>query len=263
MLVAAPPDARARLRAKQTEHAGAWLTAVPAPSLGLWLEPALFTTAMRLWLGIPVSDDADQVCPACGAAVADLGAHALACMSSGSATLRHHALRDLLWFKCRTAGLRPEVEKEGLLPHTLYRPADVWLPRWPGGGIALDLAVVSPLQRRFMAQAGMVSRAAAEAYCDWKAERFDCAAECAKRGINFCPLVVETFGGWSREGAATLRAIAGAVAQRTGVATGVAVEQLHQSLSVTPWRSNARAALDRTADLRAAGGSAFDARVVL
>eukprot|EP00665_Eupelagonemidae_sp_cell47_P012075 gene12075-biopygen888 len=120
MLAAAPPDARARLRAKQTEHAGAWLTAVPAPALGLWLEPALFTTAVRLWLGIPVSDEENQVCPACGAAVADLGAHALACMSSGSATLRHHALRDLLWFKCRTAGLRPEVEKEGLLPHTLY-----------------------------------------------------------------------------------------------------------------------------------------------
>ena len=90
-------------------------------------------------------------------------------MSSGQATLRHHTLRDLLWAKCRTAGLRPEIEKEGLLPHTMYRPADVWLPKWPGGGpakIAIDLAVVSPLQRRYMVRAGMLSRAAAEAYMD-------------------------------------------------------------------------------------------------
>ena len=31
--------------------------------------------------------------------------------------------------KCCTAGLRPEIEKEGLLPHTMNCPADVWLPR--------------------------------------------------------------------------------------------------------------------------------------
>ena len=61
-------------------------------------------------------------------------AHALTCMAGGSVTLRHHALRDVVWEKCKAAGLHPELEKAGLLPGTLYRPADVWLPRWPGGG---------------------------------------------------------------------------------------------------------------------------------
>ena len=100
------------------------------------------------------------------------------------------------------AGLRPELEKAGLLPGSLARPGDVYLPRYPGGGparIALDLAVVSPTQRRYLAAAGIISRAAAAAYSDTKAEHSDCAAACRERGIRFVPLVVDTFGGWAPE----------------------------------------------------------------
>ena len=62
---------------------------------------------------------------------------------------------------CVCDGLLPT---HGLLPGTLSRPADVFLPRYPGGGparIALALAVVSPLQRRYLVRAGIVSLAAA------------------------------------------------------------------------------------------------------
>ena len=123
------PD-RARLRAKAAPHAAAWVTAVPSPALGTWLEPEFFRIVIRLWLGIPVCDgEAD--CPFCGRHVTDLGLHALQCTAGGSIAQRHDSLRDIFWYLCRAAGLRPEVEKPGLLPGTLYRPADLWLPRWP------------------------------------------------------------------------------------------------------------------------------------
>ena len=129
-------------------------------------------------------------------------------MRSGSITRRHNAIRDAFWHICHAAGLRPEVEKPGLLPGTLYRPADVYLPRYPGGGpakIALDFAVVSPLQRRYLVRAGAISLAAAEAYADRKAERQECERECRARGITFIPIVVESFGGWGAEAQSALR----------------------------------------------------------
>eukprot|EP00664_Eupelagonemidae_sp_cell27_P009368 gene9368-4496_t len=73
---------------------------------------------------MPLSDGGDEVCPACSARVPGLGLHALSRMAGGSVTHRHHAIRDLLWHQCRTAGLYPELETPGLLPDTLYRPAD-------------------------------------------------------------------------------------------------------------------------------------------
>ena len=147
---------RARLRAKTAPHAGGWLAALPSPALSLWLHPHEVRVGLCLWLGLPLTDSGGT-CPACARTVDDLGSHALSCTHAGTITLRHNALRDAVWRLCRAAGLRPEAEKPGLLPGTLFRPADVFLPLYPGGGpakVALDLAVVSPLQRRYLADAG-------------------------------------------------------------------------------------------------------------
>ncbi len=239
--------ARARLRAKTAAHAGAWLAALPSPALALWFQPLEFRIALRLWLGLPVADGADT-CPACARKVDDLGTHALACTHAGTITLRHNALRDAVWFLCRAAGLRPEVEKSGLLPSTLYRPGDVYLPQYPGGGparIALDLAVVSPLQRRFLADAGVISRAAAAAYSDTKAERHDCAAACRAHGIRFVPLVTDAFGGWAPEAAAVIGDIARAQAARSGADPALTLAHAHEALSATLWRGNVNAVLAR------------------
>eukprot|EP00664_Eupelagonemidae_sp_cell27_P009848 gene9848-2688_t len=204
-VLAAHADAptRARMRSRTAPFAAAWLAAVPSPSLSLWFQPHELRIALCLWLGLPVTDGVDT-CLACGREVDDLGAHALGCMFAGTTALCHNALRDALWWLCRAAGLRPELEKPGHLPDTVYRPADVFLPRYPGGGpakIALDLAVCSPQQRRHLVAAGLVSAAAAVAYSDAKAERHACAAACAACGIRLIPMVVETFGCWAPEAA--------------------------------------------------------------
>eukprot|EP00662_Eupelagonemidae_sp_cell21_P056626 gene56626-biopygen49091 len=133
-------EARAHALATSAPHAGAWLTGVPSPSMGLWIAPDQFRIAMHLWLGVPICEG-EAVCPLCTSHVPDLGLHAIKCKNGGDITFRHDQLRDIVWRLCKAAGLRPEVEKVGLLPGTLSRPADVYLPRYPGGGpakIALD-----------------------------------------------------------------------------------------------------------------------------
>eukprot|EP00662_Eupelagonemidae_sp_cell21_P057239 gene57239-biopygen50387 len=95
------------------------------------------------------------------------GDHALACGGGGDRTLRHNALRNLTYHYCNAAGLRPELEKPGLLRPRLLegvaeedgqqrggargpdgrRPADVYLPCWRvGRPAALDFAVTSGLR---------------------------------------------------------------------------------------------------------------------
>ena len=93
--------------------------------------------------------------------------HALVCGAGGGRTIRHNALRDIVCFLCKTAGLNPEPEKAGLLrPRPQFfsleedgvkhkgsrgaegrRPADVYIPCGRlGKPVALDLAVTSGLQ---------------------------------------------------------------------------------------------------------------------
>eukprot|EP00662_Eupelagonemidae_sp_cell21_P057168 gene57168-biopygen107387 len=247
------PGDRAHLRAKSAPHAGALLTGVPAPSLGLWLEPDEFRIVMHLWLGVPVCEEESR-CNFCamrvGGGLPDIGEHALRCKGGGDIVHRHDQLRDIWWRLCKAAGLRPEIEKPGLLPGTMYRPADIWLYRYPGGGpakIALDQKVVDPLQRKYMVAAGQVSLAAAEAYADYAAERHDCERECAARGIHFIPVVAEAYGGWGFEAQKALKAISEARASRAGMSPAQSLEYAYQSLAVSLWRSNARAVLARLA----------------
>ena len=71
-------------------------------------------------------------------------------------------------------------------------------------------------------------------------------ARCNAQGVEFLPLAVCSFGGWLPEGMELANALAGRVAERTGVSYGVAVSQLWQRLSVTLWRANAQAILHRS-----------------
>ena len=44
--------------------------------------------------------------------------------------------------------LNPQLEKNGILgPTTGRRPGDVTIPNWNGGGLAIDVAVTSPLTK--------------------------------------------------------------------------------------------------------------------
>ena len=103
---------RAHLRLVQQPAAGAWLAALPAESMGLHIEPALFRVLLQMRLRMPVAPH-DDFCPLCDGIADKFGDHSRACPCGGDRVKRHNRLRTVL---AAAAGLSPEVEKPDLLP---------------------------------------------------------------------------------------------------------------------------------------------------
>ena len=105
---------RARLLSISSPHASAWISVVPSISLGLHFEPQEFNTALKWWLGINPSMCLDgnlMACPLCpGNSLDPLGHHCVTCKRGGDVTLRHNALRNVLFNTFCRAGLSSHLE---------------------------------------------------------------------------------------------------------------------------------------------------------
>ena len=89
----------------------------------------------------------------------------LTCPCCGDRMVRHNAVRNVVFEEASDASLRPEREKAGLLPARPAddglavmggerRPADVWVPRGPGGTPeAFDFAITSGLRHDLLSRA--------------------------------------------------------------------------------------------------------------
>jgi hypothetical protein len=70
---------KARLNTISAQHSGAWLQAIPNPSLGLAMLPEEFVVALCAWLGIPLfSSFLARLC-FCGHALDVYGDNLLGC----------------------------------------------------------------------------------------------------------------------------------------------------------------------------------------
>ena len=89
---------QARLNAVSEPHAGAWLTAIPSPNLGLAMSRHEFTVALRLRLGIPLFPSHSNAvrCPS-GQLIDKFGDHLLRCRKNSLRSKRHDALRDAIY----------------------------------------------------------------------------------------------------------------------------------------------------------------------
>ena len=89
------------------------------------------------------------------------------------------------------------------------------------------------------------ARAAAD-YEERKRQHLHTQATCAAEGLQFVPLVAEACGGgWGPAAERAWKALAQAVAARTGETAAVEQERLLQALGVALQRENARAVLRR------------------
>ena len=84
---------KATLLSEAAPGARAFLTCVPSGRTQM--EPALFTAELRVRL-LPESST-DAWCPKCDAILDSHGHHAGMCIAGGERTLRHNALRDLVY----------------------------------------------------------------------------------------------------------------------------------------------------------------------
>ena len=147
----APNDREAqRLRRCAQPHAGGFITAVPSQEDGreCILKPRNFQIAVAYRLGVRVLKG-EITCPLCEQNVDVYGDHATCCIKSSDRIIRHNTLRNLLYKFASEGLLSPELEKQGILGSTTgRRPGDVTLPVWSdGSGLAIDVAVTSPLQK--------------------------------------------------------------------------------------------------------------------
>ena len=242
--------ASSTLAAQAILRARAFLAA--APSGRTRMEPALFITELSQRLGMT----RDGWCPQCDAVLDKFSYHSASCVAGGERVQRHNALRDHLFLWADLAGLKPEKEKPHRPDETVAarRPADIFLPAFAGFPTALDLAVTAPLRSESLSEAGSVATAAAAAYAQTKAAHLGTAAECARQGITFRRLVLETTGAWEAEAASLLRRISGAVALRTGQDVSQLHSRLLQEMCVIARTHRARAVLRRRTGLALATG---------
>lgn len=234
---------RALLLSSSLPHAGDWLTVLPSNNLGLHLLDSEFRLCLRYWLGVPLASDFFP-CPICSRPADPSGDHALACGGNGDRSVRHNALRDVIFSVAQSAALSPRREVPSLLPDSISRPADVYLPVWSHGRpAAVDVTVISPLQCQVLPQAASIQgHALTVANARKRRVHFD---NCRSVGVDFLPLAVESLGGWSEDALSFLLSLSRNLASRHGLPPSEVSQQLLQRLSITIWRFNAQMWLSR------------------
>ena len=150
-----------------------------------------------------------------------MGDHAVLCHGRGDMISFHDRIQDKIISACSGALLSPISEQKSLLPDNNSRPGDIFLPVWNA---------CQPAEDR-------------------KYEQY--AQNCSEVGIQFIPLAVGTFGGFSETVRKTLKRIATLADKRNLQPAGlsVAFNRLSQSVSVTAIRGSAIMLLARDARL--------------
>ena len=229
---------KARLNAVSMRHSGDWLNTVPVKALGLHLQSVEFITAVKYRLGVAVYPSSG-LCKACNKESDKFGDHAVGCPFEGERIYRHNSLRDCVHSTAKTAALSPAKEEASLLPGSADKPADVFLPGWANGRhAALDVTVVSPLQVQLRKKAAEEKGSATNKRYDEKNTMY--RAACEREGIQFFPLVVETFGGWHPNSEVVITKLAKQLAAHTGNNPSEVTSHVYQRLGILlPWGNSA------------------------
>ena len=150
---------------------------------------------------------------------------------------RHDRIRDRIYDEAQHASLNPTKEFPGLVPGSLSRPADIYVPHWiDGRKLALDVSVTSPTQEALLHRAAEIPATAIEAR---KASKNRTHFEhCQAQGVFFQPLVVETFGGWDPIAVDFLKKMATQEARRWGKTPALEIKHFFQRLSIALQRGN-------------------------
>ena len=243
-LLSTAPSIRARALALSSAlpHAGNWLNGIPSSTLGLHLQDQEFRCCLRYWLGVPLHSS-PYSCPECHNTADPFGDHQVGCGGNGDRITRHNAIRDVVFSAAQSAALAPSKEMPNLIPDSLSRPADVFLPTWSRGRpAALDIHVISPLQQQTMGEAASTPGHALQVGVQRKLASH--LSACRSVGVEFIPFVMETLGGLAEDSIFILRSLGKAIAQRVGsldtsTDTSVCTKQLFHRTAIALWRGNA------------------------
>ena len=216
----------------------------PCERQGLHLEPSQFQVAVKWWLGLDTSGDAQ--CALCPEKSLDpLGHHATTCKRGGDVVYRHNRLRDIVAESCRRAHLSVHLEVgHNLTPdHSNTRPADILIPHWcMGKPAALDLSVTSPLNPLTLLEAGVTAGAAPRRE-SLKPTR---ANVLIWVGCACVPVVAESYGAWGLTARDFFSKLGSRLATSLGKSKSVVTHELYGRMSMNLVSANATAILSRS-----------------
>jgi hypothetical protein len=229
------PQDKARLLAASTKESGAWLSALPCPSLGLVLDDNSVRIAVGLRLGTPLCHPHTCVC---GEPVNDLGTHGLSCVKKGGTFSRHSALNEIIRQACSKVNVPTLLEPPGMFRTDGKRADGLTLRPWSKGKcLVWDATCVDTLCKSYLPSTSRIAGAAAA-----KAEKKkkDLYSNLPNQYL-FCPFAVETLGTFGEEALQLVNELGG----RLRNATGDAREKtwLIQRISVAIQRGNAASVL--------------------
>ena len=222
---------RSRLLAVGAPYAGAWLNAVPVPSLGLKLDNESLRISIALRLGAKLN--LSYICT-CGTAVEDSATHGLDCRRAVGKHARHYEVNNILHRALRAAGTPSILEPVGMSRNDGKRPDGATLIPWKQGKcLVWDFTCVNTLARshlaRSSAQAGLPSSDAE----DKKIKKYDSLGN----NYLFTPIAIETLGPWGPKATTFVSE----VGRRLSVATGDprSTAFLRQQIGIAVQRGNA------------------------
>ena len=180
---------RARLLAAKEPYTGAWLKAVPLPSLGLHLDDATVRTAVAMRVGATMCEP--HCCRGCGRRVDRLGHHGLSCRYSAGRLPRHANLNDVVKRALATVGIPSWLEPVGLDRGDGRRPDGVTVfPYSHGKCLTWDATCVDTFSTTSVVDCAVTPGSAASAAEVRKREQYRNLTD----RYYFEPVAIETTG---------------------------------------------------------------------
>ena len=138
---------------------------------------------------------------------------------------------------------RPTKEERGIIDEDESRPADVKIPMWiRGKDVAFDVTVSSPLSPSYVEKTARDGSFSLNSSFENKHRKH--GDHCRLKNVIFCPLPVQTLGGWHPEALVELRRIGDAISKMS-IDNTSAVSHFFQRLAVRLQRGNAHLILSR------------------
>jgi hypothetical protein len=253
LIETAPDDkALARLKAVSSPGSGAWLNAIPVPSLGLKLDDHQIRISCALRLGATVCEPFTCVC---GSEVDASGTHPLSCRKSAGRHPRHSQANDLIKRALATAGVPAALEPAGLTRDDGRRPDGITLFPWKQGKcVVWDFTCWDTLAPSHLATARSGAGKVAELAERGKVRTYEDLATT----YIVTPICIETFGAWGPSALSFVKELGSRVSLATGEPRSTAF--LMQALDIAVQRGNSACVIGALPDSRKLE-EVFDLRV--
>jgi len=159
---------------------------------GLCLTGANYSTLLKWHLGVPLlpADCAGRPCPLCGEPVDVFCDHAVACKKSGFGD--RHLGTQTFFCQILTQSRVPH-DREVDIAGNGRRPAEILLKAWDGRrDLEVDLTIVHPNP-----VTGRPLRGSAATFLKDKGDQKcrESSESCGRMGVDFYPMVFDTWGG--------------------------------------------------------------------